>query len=493
MRAAFFKLWEWVHKHEAALIFIGLFAFSSIWKWLFISYRDICIDEPFTLFHSQGGIVDIWNLSSQNEPNPPLFMLIEHYVIQLFGLSAMAVRLPSVIFSSLTGGFIFLIGKKLFSSQVGIVAALLMIFSSQHFYYGAEARTYALLYMAAAASVYFFFCFAENPQNRRYFWSLILANMVMVYSHYFGWLVIFSEALVVLLMWKNKSLLRSWLLNTALQVLFYAPMWIVMIRQLLISGKGTWVQPPHIRDFYIEMAGMVNGIVAFTLIIILIAAVIIYHFYVSPGQRVLTRNHLYLLVLFIVPYSLLFMVSFKIPMFLARYFLFVSVSFYLLLTALIWSFSRQIGKWRLVPLLLLLVIALSSLKVLSKKVYYREVRKAVAYTDELKRGATLIIIHPNPAQLEYAYYNNRKAFTNPAEFDSLMRSDNILPIWGLNELKEHISEFSFQRIIYFQDGSSFYDSNNEVYHYLDSAYSRVDNKFFPECLNVSAFDVKKGR
>lgn len=490
MRTAMLKLWGWMRKHELGLIFFSLFIFSAIWKLLFITYRDICIDEPFTLFHSQRGIVDIWNLSSQNEPNPPLFMLIEHFVIQLFGVSAVAVRLPSVIFSSLAAGYIFLTGRKLFSNQVGVVAALLMIFSSQHFYYGVEARTYALLYMAAAASVYYFFCFVENSQNRRYFWLLIIANMVMVYSHYFGWMVVFSEALNVLLMWRNKALLRSWLLNTALQVLFYAPMWVVMIRQLLISGKGTWVEPPHIRDFYVEIGGMLNGMVAFKVIMVLIAAVAIYHYYVAPGIRVLTRNHLYLLVLFVVPYGVLFLVSFKMPMFLARYFLFVSADLFLLVSALLWSFSRNIGKFRIVPLLILLAVSFASLKVLSKEIYYREVKQAIAHVNELKKGATLVIVHPNPAQLEYAYYNNRDAFTHPAMFDSLMRSSNILPIWGLNELKEHISEFSFQRIIYFQDGSSYYDANNRVYHYLDSVYTKVDSKFFPQCLNVSAFDVK---
>jgi len=493
MRKVAFLTWTWMLKHQAVLFFFGLFLFSLAWKLLFISYRDICIDEPFTLFHAQRSIADIWNLSSQSEPNPPLFMLIEHFVIELFGLTTLAVRLPSVIFSSLTVGFVFLTGRKLFSMQVGAVAALIMIFSSQHFYYGVEARTYALLYMAAAASIYFFFCFSKKPQNRIYFWCLVMANMVMVYSHYFGWLVVFAEAVVVILMWKNKLLLRSWFLNTAIQVLLYAPMWVVMFRQLVISGKGTWVEAPHLRDFYVEMAGMFNGMVAFNLVILLIATVVIYHYYVSSGLSFLTRNHLFLLVLFAVPYTTMFLVSFKMPMFLARYFLFVSIPLYLLVVALVWSFSRHFGKFKFIPLLLLIFIAFFSLKVLSKKVYYREIQNAVAHAEMLKNGATLVVIHPNPAQLEYAYYNNREAFTHPEKFDSLMHRSNILPIWGLTELKEHINHFVFQRIVYFQDGSSIYDLNNEVYQYLDSAYSRVDCRFFPQCLNVSAFDVNNRR
>ena len=54
--------------------------------------------------------------------------------------------------------------------------------------------------------------------------------------------------------------------------------------------------------------------VAFNLVILLIATVVIYHYYVSSGLSFLTRNHLFLLVLFAVPYTTMFLVSFKMPM-----------------------------------------------------------------------------------------------------------------------------------------------------------------------------------
>ncbi len=489
MAAGINKVFSWAKQNPAIVIAFGLFFLSFIWKLFFIVQRDICIDEPFTIFHAQKSLWDIWLLSSQNEPNPPLFLILEHFVIQLFGLSPMAVRFPSLIFTSLTPVFIFLVGRKLFSSVAGITAALLFVFSTQQFYYGLEARTYALLYMAAAASIFFFFCFMAEPRNRKYFWLLILANIVMVYSHYFGWFVIFSEALIVLLRWKNKILVRRWILNTVVQIILYAPMWVVMAQQLLISGKGTWIDPPLPRDYYIEMAKMLNGMVAFNLILCILIATTLYYLYVNHNLRVFNWNHLYLVLLFFVPYTIMFFVSFRMPIFLNRYILFGSVSLYLLVGGIFGALAQNLGRLKYVPLFLLLIVSFVSLKILPTTVYFRDVQQAVAKVKSLQSDECLVVIHAFPGREGFAYYYNRALFSQPYVFDSLLRINNILPVWGVNEFKENVSKFSFKRIVYYQDGSLFYDPSNTIYKYLDSAYHKTDSVFFEQCFYVTAFDV----
>lgn len=478
-----------IKKRPTLFVALGLFLLSFIWKLIYIGHRDICIDEPFTIFNAQRGLWDIWLLSSQNEPNPPLFLFIEHFIINIFGLSPMAVRFPSLVFSSLTPVFLFLLGRKLFSSTAGFTAALLFIFSSQQFYYGLEARTYALLYLAAAASIYYFFCFKSDPKNRKYFWLLILANMVMVYSHYFGWLVVFAEAMIVLMCLKNKGLIKGWMLNTAIQVILYAPMWGVMIQQFLISGKGTWVTPPLPQDYYIEMANMLNGLVAVKFIFCILLLTIIYGLYTGKGGWLFNRNHLYLLLLFFVPYTLMFFVSFKMPIFLNRYILFGSVSLYLLVGGVFGVISEKLERLKFVPLFLLLIVSFFSLTILPNTVYFRDVQKAVAKVKALHSDGDLILIHALPGKEGFAYYYNREIFSQPYAFDSLLATHNILPVWGLNDFKGNISKYPFKRIVYYQDASLFYDPSNAIYKYLDSAYHKTDSVFFEQCFNVSVFEV----
>ncbi|MDY0342400.1 MAG: hypothetical protein RBR28_02435 [Lentimicrobium sp.] len=40
-----------------------LFSVGFLWKLFFISHRDICLDEPFTIFHAQQSISHILALS----------------------------------------------------------------------------------------------------------------------------------------------------------------------------------------------------------------------------------------------------------------------------------------------------------------------------------------------------------------------------------------------------------------------------------------------
>ena len=61
-----------------------LFIIAFFWKLLFINHRDICVDEPFTIFNAQKSIAGILKLPAEGEPNPPLFMIFVHAWIRLF-------------------------------------------------------------------------------------------------------------------------------------------------------------------------------------------------------------------------------------------------------------------------------------------------------------------------------------------------------------------------------------------------------------------------
>src|ERR1035437_4241326 len=106
-----------------------LFLISFCWKLYYIGTRDICLDEPFTIFHAQFGVWDILKLPTQNEPNPPLFMLLVHFWIKVFGISSNSIRILPLLFNAATVVFIYFIGKKFFSLWSGILASGIFILS----------------------------------------------------------------------------------------------------------------------------------------------------------------------------------------------------------------------------------------------------------------------------------------------------------------------------------------------------------------------------
>src|SRR3989338_7517756 len=87
--------------------------------------------------------------------HPPGWFIILWLWGKLFGYSEIAVRLPSVIFGVLTIYSVYLIGKKIVSQNLGLIAALLFAINPLHIYYSQEARIYA--FATLAVSINFFF------------------------------------------------------------------------------------------------------------------------------------------------------------------------------------------------------------------------------------------------------------------------------------------------------------------------------------------------
>ncbi|OFX91540.1 MAG: hypothetical protein A2W97_04920 [Bacteroidetes bacterium GWE2_40_63] len=470
-----------------SLILIFLTAFVS--KLVFIGTRDICLDEPFTIFNAQKSLLDILRLPTQNEPNPPLFMLILHFWIKLFGISPFSVRIMPLLFNSLTAVFIFLAGKKVFNIWAGIIGTIVFLLSTYHFYFGLETRAYAMLSFATIASYYYFNEVVKYPEKNKNIILLFIANFFLIYSHYFGWFVVFAQFLSSLFYFKEKkNLYRIWIV-ISLTAISFIPMAIVFIKQFLKSSQGTWVTPPHNRDYFDQLHAFLNFFSPMFIVLILVGLLVF-----KGVAKEKNQNRKELWVLFIwwfIPYTIMFLVSKKIPMFLNRYILFNSVTFYLFLSALI---SIYYKKWNWATYLVTSIIGIFmfiKLEVNSKNFYYREVQNAVNHVSEFTDSSSIVIIHPHWASLGFTYYYQPEIFKNPDKYDSLLNVNNILPVWNVRMAKDYLIKNPERKVIYYQDGSIFAENTNAIFKYLDSTYIRKDSVFYPQCFNVSVFEPRE--
>jgi len=133
--------------------------------------QSLWLDEGTTArVVRQYNFAQIAQIFSPHDFHPPLFYLFMKVWTSIFGYSEVALRMPSVIFSLLTGWFVYLIGKQLKDKRTGIWAAVLFLFNPLVVYYSQEARMYMMVTMLLTAALYYFIRLLKNkPKIEDYF------------------------------------------------------------------------------------------------------------------------------------------------------------------------------------------------------------------------------------------------------------------------------------------------------------------------------------
>ena len=464
---------------------VSLFLVAFVWKFLYIGVRDVCIDEPFTIFNAQLSLKEILLLPTKNEPNPPLFMLILHFWIKLFGISPYSVRIIPLLFNAMTPVFIYLTGKKISNYLGGVIAAGLFILSSYQFYFGMETRTYSLLLCATSAAIYYLFSVIQNPEKKLCLAGLIVSNVVLVYSHYFGFFVVFAEFLTALYYFRNRLVIKKILIALATTAVSFLPMWVILIKQFFLSKKQTWVKPPEASFYWREIVMFMNSKMVIWIALALICIGIL--LWLARKRRKTYPDKIVTLFFFwFIPYTLMFIVSAKVPMFENRYVMYNSIGLYLFVgTALAFLFQEQKYLSILASALVLFFMGLS-LQTKREFIAYRETQKAVDFVKEHTGKDFLTIVYPHWNDYEFAYYYDQEIFKDVRNFEPRLRDSLVYQVWSLDDAKTYLAKFKNKKIAYFRGGSGYEDINR----YLDSTYVRTDSASFSNCYFIYLYNLK---
>ncbi|MCK9400800.1 MAG: hypothetical protein M0Q51_12510 [Bacteroidales bacterium] len=200
-------------------------------------------------------------------------------------------------------------------------------------------------------------------------------------------------------------------------------------------------------------------------------------------------NVLALLLWWIMPYSIMFLVSLKVPMFNNSYNLFNSIGLYLFISAMI-NFLYQKNKYfEPASGLVILIFMCVYMRILPNNFAYREVSKSVNFVKNAENENSIIILYPFWSDLQFTYYYNREIFTDHQNFKELMKKNGIYNVWNITETKQAIKANSKKRVIYVQDGQML-DPKSNIFKFLDSAYVKRDSAFFPQTTRVCIYDPK---
>jgi len=126
--------------------------------------KGMWLDETFSVWLANQGVGDMLQWIAKIDQHPPLYYLLLHYWVALYGDTPYAARLLSVLFGTATIPIMYLIGRRLSGPVMGLVAALLLAFSPFNIFYAQETRMYTLLAFNAAMAIYALASLLTDPR-----------------------------------------------------------------------------------------------------------------------------------------------------------------------------------------------------------------------------------------------------------------------------------------------------------------------------------------
>ncbi len=335
------------HPVPSRLLLFALVLGGLVLKLAWIGKNELAHDEPFTVYWAQRSLGELFAML-RTENNPPLYFLLIKAWLPIAGLEVGALRVPSAVFSAFTVWPLFLLTHRWSGNLAALVAALLFLFNNHLYGFAHEVRSYSLWVLLATTAMWQLARLSDGRKDAR--WILLLVNVLMVYTHFFGWLVIGLQMAFVLLIPAWRTMIRNHAISVLLVMVAYLPYVGLLVHRAATSiDRGTWLPPPAPEEIYNMIWRWSNAPVIAVALLLLIAYTTIR--YRTRG----TALQLGLLWTFI-PLFAMFLVSFLVPIFLDRYLSFAAPGFFLLVGVCIASLPPYPARFATGALVLGLIL-----------------------------------------------------------------------------------------------------------------------------------------
>ena len=220
------------YKHYA----LAIVAFSAIVRFISLTDRYFWCDEASSVLTSRYDVGALLYHASF-DVHPPLYYLLLHGWMVLFGDGIMAARALSLVFGVMTVALAMRFTRWLANERAALTAGWLMAIMPMAVRYSQEARMYALMGLLAIAAAMALAKWLKTPDSRRYLALYALLMALSFYTHYFTIFTLIAHWLVVLALScrrEGEYYIRQpawWVANAAIGVA-YIP-WLLVLLNLL--------------------------------------------------------------------------------------------------------------------------------------------------------------------------------------------------------------------------------------------------------------------
>ena len=453
-------------KRSNQILFLVIVGLHLIVKFGTLNQLELQGDEAFSVFYSQQSINELLQ-TLNNEANPPLYYLLLHFWIQLFGIGLVAVKSLNIIISIGTAILLFKLTRKIGNFWFVVFVSVCFLFSNLHFDFSHEIRAFQLVLFLTVASCYSFIQFLET-KNRKWLYLLIFINAALPYTHYNAVLVPIVQFIGCLFYWnKERKLVLMLCLGYVLSAIIFLPQ--LVIFKSVVPDENFWLGLSTFEDFNYILVKVVGNDQAYYPLII--------PYFLSPVMLIIGlryswfkkdfswRIFLVFWLLFILPLLINFYLAQYIPSFQVRYVLFASFGLYLSIGYLFLHLEK--GKWLFRSYSLLLILH-----------FFYQFDPGKRDGEGWKETALLIksyqnekvavVINADYKAKDLLYYYNEAAFSAYKNYEKSLKKLRFFPIATANEISKLGSLAQYDKVLFISSHQEISDPKGQIPAALES-------------------------
>ena len=229
---------------------VCLYAAARVWR---LTASCLWFDELFGVHAARHTWGEMWRFVAADLIHPPLFYALLKVWVAAGGESLLWLRLFPALASVAAVAPLLLLARELrLGARARNVALLVAASNGYLIKYAQEVRMYGLLLLLALTSLWLFARLLNaSGRARGTLFALAVVNLLLVYTHYYGWLVVACEVVFDAL--KAIDRLRALLLAAGGLALAYVP-WVAACVGASARGGGGlaqnigWIERPRVRD-----------------------------------------------------------------------------------------------------------------------------------------------------------------------------------------------------------------------------------------------------
>lgn len=445
----------------------ALVALNLVLKLAWTGVNEMSGDEPFTVYWAQRPLAELFRML-RTENNPPLYFLIMHGWSTWVPLDLAWLRVPSVLFSALTAWPLFLLGRRLGGTTLAVTGVLLFTFSQHSYAFAHEVRGYSLLVLACTWSMWELLRLGQESERHPAVRAisigwLVAANVLATWAHYFGWLVVGLELIMVFSMPLLRPIRVKMMAAASITLLCSIPwMGVLLSRAGTSLAQGTWLGTPGWEEPYNMVVRWANAPVVAVLFLALIAVALARRR--GPDPRLGMP-----LAWTAIPLLGMFLVSFQYPVYLDRYLLFASTGFYLLVAGAAGFVPGPQRIRQLVSAACVIAMAVTSKPWADNG---HRPSQVAAQVEAWREGRTAVLIQPAWYHITYGWALDPTLFTGVAPMDMALRERLVFPIVG-HELP--VLDSSIATVVHIDAWMSLTDPEHALLQELRSRFVQVDS------------------